>query len=62
MDLLTPKRSPNCALPVHTEAVHHQVLLGSSILVFDNLRLLVAPWEVTNSLVRPLTPVPHKVT
>ena len=35
-DLLTPRRSPNSALLLHTEAVHCQsVLLESSILLSD---------------------------
>jgi len=39
LDLLTPRRSPNSALPLHTQkqcTASGSVLLGSSILVSDH--------------------------
>ena len=51
--------SQQCTPATHTEAVHYQVLLGSSIPVSDHQRLLDPPWgRVAKPLVSPLTPVP----
>ena len=61
MDLLTPGRSPNSALPLHTQkqCTARGSSWGSSIPVSDHWRLLDPPWgRVAKPVVSPLTTVP----